>query len=92
METYTRAEAIGKVELTKIPVGDSEKNIIAQNLLVNAMDYGWQTGGCRILREHRFEPYLVPSNLQTLFYSNTESLVSSIRLLSYVDLLKIFID
>lgn len=92
METYTRAEAIGKVELSKIPVGDSEKNIIAQNLLVNAMDYGWQTGGCRILREHRFEPYLVPNNLQTLFYSNTENMVSSIRLLSYVDLLKIFID
>ena len=40
METYTRAEAIGKVELSKIPVGDSEKNIIAQNILVNAMDYG----------------------------------------------------
>ena len=92
METYTRAEAIGKVELTKIPVGDSEKNIIAQNILVNAMDYGWQTGGCRILREHRFEPYLVPNNLQTLFYSNTENMVSSIRLLSYVDLLKIFIE
>ena len=92
METYTREEAIGKVELSKIPVGDSEKNIIAQNLLVNAMNYGWQTGGCRILREHRFEPYLVPNNLQTLFYSNTESMVSSIRLLSYEDLLKIFID
>ena len=92
METYTRAEAIGKVELSKIPVGDSEKNIIAQNILVNAMDYGWQTGGCRILREHRFEPYLVPNNLQTLFYSNMESMVSSIRLLSYEDLLKIFID
>ena len=92
METYTREEAIGKVELSKIPVGDSEKNIIAQNILVNAMDYGWQTGGCRILREHSFEPYLVPSNLQTLFYSNTGSLVSSIRLLSYEDLLKIFIE
>ena len=92
METYTRAEAVGKIELTKIPVGDSEKNIIAQNLLVNAMDYGWQTGGCRILREHRFEPYLVPSTFQTLYYSNTENMVSSIRLLSYVDLLKIFID
>lgn len=92
METYTREEAIGKVELSKIPVGDSEKNIIAQNLLVNAMNYGWQTGGCRILREHRFEPYLVPNNLQTLFYSNTESMVSSIRLLSYEDLLKIFIE
>ena len=92
METYTREEAIGKVELSKIPVGDSEKNIIAQNILVNAMDYGWQTGGCRILREHRFEPYLVPNNLQTLFYSNTESMVSSIRLLSYEDLLKIFIE
>ena len=91
METYTRAEAIGKVELSKIPVGDSEKNIIAQNILVNAMDYGWQTGGCRILREHRFEPYLVPNNLQTLFYSNTESMVSSIRLFSYEDLLQIFI-
>ena len=92
METYTRAEAIGKVELSKIPVGDSEKNIIAQNILVNAMDYGWQTGGCQILREHRFEPYLVPNNLQTLFYSNNESMVSSIRLLSYEDLLKIFIE
>ena len=92
METYTRAEAIGKVELTKIPIGDSEKNIIAQNLLISAMDYGWQTGGCRILREHRFEPYLVPSTHQTLFYSNRENMVSSIRLLSYVDLLKIFID
>ena len=92
METYTRAEAIGKVELTKIPVGDSEKNIIAQNILVNAMNYGWQTGGCRILREHRFEPYLVPSTLQTLFYSNIESMVSSIILLSYEDLLKIFIE
>ena len=92
METYTRAEAIEKVKLTKIPVGDSEKNIIAQNILVNAMDYGWQTGGCRILREHRFEPYLVPSTFQTLYYSNTENMVSSIRLLSYVDLLKIFID
>ena len=86
METYTREEAIGKVELTKIPVGDSEKNIIAQNILVNAMDYGWQTGGCRILREHRFEPYLVPSTFQTLYYSNRENMVSSIRLLSYVDL------
>lgn len=92
METYTREEAIGEVELSKIPVGDSEKNIIAQNLLVNAMDYGWQTGGCRILREYRFEPYLVPSTLQTLFYSNTESMVSSIILLSYEDLLKIFIE
>ena len=92
METYTREEAIGKVELSKIPVGDSEKNIIAQNILVNAMDYGWQTGGCRILREYSFESYLVPSNHQTLFYSNTESLVSSIRLLSYEDLLKIFIE
>ena len=92
METYTREEAIGKVELSKIPVGDSEKNISAQNILVNAMNYGWQTGGCRILREHRFEPYLVPNNLQTLFYSNTESMVSSIRLLSYEDLLKIFIE
>lgn len=92
METYTREEAIGKVELSKIPVGDSEKNIIAQNLLISAMGYGWQTGGCRILREHRFEPYLVPSTLQTLFYSNTESLVSSIRFLSYEDLLKIFIE
>ena len=92
METYTRAEAVGKVELSKIPVGDSEKNIIAQNILVNAMDYGWQTGGCRILREYRFEPYLVPNNLQTLFYSNAESMVSSIRLLSYEDLLKIFIE
>ena len=92
METYTREEAIGKVELSKIPVGDSEKNIIAQNILVNAMNYGWQSGGCQILREHRFEPYLVPNNLQTLFYSNTESMVSSIRLLSYEDLLKIFID
>ena len=92
METYTRAEAIGKVELSKIPVNDSEKNIIAQNLLVNAMNYGWQTGGCRILREYRFEPYLVPNNLQTLFYSNNESMVSSIRLLSYEDLLKIFIE
>lgn len=92
METYTREEAIGKVELSKIPVGDSEKNIIAQNILVNAMDYGWQSGGCRILREHRFEPYLVPNNLQTLFYSNMENMVSSIRLLSYEDLLKIFID
>ena len=92
METYTREEAIGKVELSKIPVEDSEKNIIAQNILVNAMNYGWQTGGRRILREHRFEPYLVPNNLQTLFYSNNESMVSSIRLLSYEDLLKIFID
>ena len=92
METYTREEAIGKVELSKIPVGDSEKNIIAQNILVNAMNYGWQTGGRRILREHRFEPYLVPNNLQTLFYSNNESMVSSIRLLSYEDLLKIFIE
>lgn len=92
METYTREEAIGKVELSKIPVGDSEKNIIAQNILVNAMNFGWQTGGCRILREYRFEPYLVPNNLQTLFYSNIESMVSSIRLLSYEDLLKIFID
>ena len=92
METYTRAEAIGKVELTKIPVEDSEKNIIAQNILVNAMNYGWQTGGRRILREHRFEPYLVPSTFQTLYYSNTESMVSSIRLLSYEDLLKIFIE
>lgn len=92
METYTREEAIGKVELSKIPVGDSEKNIIAQNILVNAMNYGWQTGGCRILREYRFEPYLVPNNLQTLFYSNNESMVSSIRLLSYEDLLKIFIE
>ena len=92
METYTREEAIGKVELSKIPVGDSEKNIISQNLLVNAMNYGWQTGGCRILREYRFEPYLVPNNLQTLFYSNNESMVSSIRLLSYEDLLKIFIE
>ena len=45
METYTRAEAIEKVKLTKIPVGDSEKNIIAQNILVNAMGYGWQVGG-----------------------------------------------
>ena len=92
METYTRAEAIGKVELTKIPVEDSEKNIIAQNILVHAMNYGWQSGGCQILREHRFEPYLVPNNLQTLFYSNTENMVSSIRLLSYEDLLKIFIE
>ena len=92
METYTRAEAIGKVELTKIPVGDSEKNIIAQNILVNAMNYGWQTGGYQILSEHRFEPYLVPSTFQTLYYSNTENMVSSIRLLSYVDLLKIFIE
>ena len=92
METYTREEAIGKVELTKIPVEDSEKNIIAQNILVHAMNYGWQSGGCQILREHRFEPYLVPSTLQTLFYSNTESMVSSIRLLSYEDLLKIFIE
>lgn len=92
METYTREEAIGKVELTKIPVGDSEKNIIAQNILVNAMDYGWQSGGCRILREHRFEPYLVPSTFQTLYYSNTENMVSSIRPLYYEDLLKIFID
>ena len=92
METYTREDAIGKVELTKIPVEDSEKNIIAQNILVNAMDYGWQTGGCQILMEHRFEPYLVPSTLQTLFYSNTENMVSSIRLLSYEDLLKIFIE
>lgn len=92
METYTREEAIGKVELSKIPVGDSEKNIIVQNILVNAMNYGWQSGGCRILREHRFEPYLVPNNLQTLFYSNMENMVSSIRLLSYEDLLKIFID
>lgn len=92
METYTREEAVGKVELSKIPVVDSEKNIIAQNILVNAMDYGWQSGGCRILREHRFEPYLVPNNLQTLFYSNMENMVSSIRLLSYEDLLKIFID
>ena len=92
METYTREEAIGKVELSKIPVGDSEKNIIAQNILVNAMNYGWQTGGCRILREHRFEPYLVPSTFQTLYYSNTENMVSSIRLLSYEDLLKIFIE
>lgn len=91
METYTRAEAIGKVELTKIPVGDSEKNIIAQNILVNAMDYGWQSGGCRILREHRFEPYLVPSTFQTLYYSNMENMVSSMRCLSYEDLLKIFI-
>ena len=91
METYTRAEAIGKVELTKIPIGDSEKNIIAQNILVNAMDYGWKTGGCRILREHRFEPYLVPDTYQTLYYSNIGSMVSSIRLLSYDDLLKIFI-
>lgn len=91
METYTRAEAIGKVELTKIPVGDSEKNIIAQNILVNAMDYGWQSGGCRILREHRFEPYLVPSTFQTLYYSNRENMVSSMRCLSYEDLLKIFI-
>ena len=92
METYTRAEAIGKVELSKIPVGGSEKNIIAQNILVNAMNYGWQTGGRQILREHRFEPYLVPSTLQTLFYSNIESMVSSIILLSYEDLLKIFIE
>lgn len=92
METYTRAEAIGKVELSKIPVGDSEKNIIAQNILVNAMDYGWQSGGCRILREHRFEPYLVPNTFQTLYYSNMENMVSSMRLLSYEDLLKIFID
>lgn len=92
METYTREEAVGKVELSKIPVVDSEKNIIAQNILVNAMDYGWQSGGCRILREYRFEPYLVPNNLQTLFYSNMENMVSSIRLLSYEDLLKIFID
>ena len=92
METYTRAEAIGKVELSKIPVGDSEKNIIAQNILVNAIGYGWQTGGCRILMEHRFEPYLVPSTFQTLYYSNAENMVSSIRLLSYVDLLKIFIE
>lgn len=92
METYTREAAIGKVELTKIPVGDSEKNIIAQNILVNAMDYGWQSGGCRILREHRFEPYLVPSTFQTLFYSNMENMVSSIRPLYYEDLLKIFID
>lgn len=92
METYTRAEAIGKVELSKIPVGDSEKNIIAQNILVNAMNYGWQTGGCRILREHRFEPYLVPNNLQTLFYSNCENITYLMRLLSYEDLLKIFIE
>ena len=92
METYTRAEAVGKVELTKIPIGDSEKNIIAQNLLVNAMNYGWQSGGCRILRELRFEPYLVPNTFQTLYYSNTENMVSSIRFLSYVDLLKIFFD
>ena len=92
METYTREEAIEKVKLTKIPVGDSEKNIIAQNILVNAMGYGWQTSGCRILREYRFEQYLVTDTLQTLFYSNTESMVSSIRLLSYEDLLKIFID
>lgn len=92
METYTRAEAIGKVELTKIPVGDSEKNIIAQNILVNAMGYGWQSGGCRILREHSFEPYLVPDTFQTLYYSNTENMVSSRRCLSYYDLLKIFID
>ena len=92
METYTRAEAIGKVELTKIPVGDSEKNIIAQNILVNAMDYGWQTGGCRILREHCFEPYLVPDICQTLYYSNTENMIRSRRLLSYEDLLKIFIE
>ena len=91
METYTRAEAIGKVELTKIPVGDSEKNIIAQNILVNAMNYGWQTGGCRILREHRFEPYLVPDTHQTLYYSNIENMVHSRRLLSYENLLKIFI-
>lgn len=92
METYTRAEAIGKVELTKIPVGDSEKNIIAQNLLISAMDYGWQTGGCRIMREYLFESYLVPDTLQTLFYSNTESMVFTRRLLSYEDLLKIFIE
>ena len=92
METYTRAEAIGKVELSKIPVGDSEKNIIAQNILVNAMDYGWQTGGCRILREHLFEPYLVPDTCQTLYYSNAENMVSSRRCLSFEDLLKIFID
>lgn len=92
METYTRAEAVGKVELSKIPVVDSEKNIIAQNILVNAMDYGWQSGGCRILREHRFEPYLVPSTFQTLYYSNMENMVSSIRPLYYEDLLKIFID
>lgn len=92
METYTRAEAIGKVKLTKIPIGDSEKNIIAQNILVNAMDYGWQSGGCRILREHRFEPYLVPDTCQTLYYSNAENMVSSRRCLPYVDLLKIFID
>lgn len=92
METYTREEAIGKVELTKIPIGDSEKNIIAQNILVNAMDYGWQSGGCRILREHRFEPYLVPDTCQTLYYSNIENMVFSRRCLSYDDLLKIFID
>ena len=92
METYTREEAIGKVELKKIPVEDSEKNIIAQNLLISAMGYGWQTRRCRILREYRFEQYLVTDTLQTLFYSNTESMVSSIRLLSYEDLLKIFIE
>lgn len=92
METYTREEAIGKVELSKIPVGDSEKNIIAQNILVNAMNFGWQTGGCRILREHRFESYLVPDTCQTLYYTNTERVVSSRRLLSYEDLLKIFIN
>ena len=92
METYTRAEAIEKVKLTKIPVGDSEKNIIAQNLLVNAMGYGWQTGGCRILRERLFDSYLVPDTCQTLYYSNSENMVSSRRLLSYEDLLKIFIE
>ena len=92
METYTREEAIGKVELSKIPVGDSEKNIIAQNILVNAMNYGWQVRGCRILRERLFDSYLVPDSRQTLYYTNTERVVSSRRLLSYEDLLKIFIE
>ena len=92
METYTREEAIGKVELSKIPVGDSEKNIIAQNLLVNAMNYGWQTSGCRRLREYRFEQYLVTDTCQTLFYSNYENITHLMRLLSYEDLLKIFIE
>ena len=92
METYTRAEAIGKVELTKIPVEDWEKNIIAQNLLISAMGYGWQTRGCRILREYRFEQYLVTDTLQTLFYSNDENITHRMRLLSYEDLLKIFIE
>ena len=92
MEAYTRAEAIGKVELTKIPVEDSEKNIIAQNILVNAMNYGWPVGGCRILSERLFDSYLVPDSCQTLYYTNTERAVSSRRLLSYEDLLKIFIE